>query len=223
MRHIRQEQLSIIPVGFQKKIKTKKIVIIGCGGVGSPLAELLVRGGFLNIVLIDFDKIDETNLNRQIYFEQDLGKIKSFALKEHLLKIDKNAKIQVFEEKISEKNISKVCTGSDLIVDATDNFKIRKIINDYAQTNEKSWLYNGAIKTEFITCLFYGKENMFSKVFPKEIKEEKAGDVGILASTTFAAASLAYNQVLKYFLEIKDDKLIKIDLWNNKIYEVKIR
>lgn len=222
MRYSRQEKLDFIPTNFQDKIINKKIILVGCGGIGSPLGELLVRGGFLNLTLIDNDIIDETNLQRQIYFQEDIGKSKSQTLKTHLLKINKTAKIQVFNNILEQTNIDKICKNCDLIIDATDNFKTRKLINNWCIKNKKDWLYNGAIKTEIISSLFYGKNNLFEKVFPENVCDESCCQVGILASTTYASAALAYNQVLKYFINKKENKLIKIDLWKNKIFEIEL-
>lgn len=223
MRYIRQEQLNFIPENFQNKIKMKNIILIGCGGIGSPLAELLIRGGFLNLTLIDFDEIEESNLNRQIYFEENLGEKKCLALKNYLIKINKKAKIKIFNKKLTKTNISKICKKSDLIIDATDNLEIRRVINSFSIKYKKDWLYNGAIKTEIISCLFYHNENLFDKVFNFAKKNEKATDSGILPSTTFTSASLAFNQILKYFLNIKEYKLVKLNMWTNQIYEVKLK
>ena len=75
-------------MSFYNNINKKQIAIVGCGGIGSPLAQLLVRGGFKNILLIDNDMIDESNLQRQIYDYEDIGTIKSTSLKFHLEKIN---------------------------------------------------------------------------------------------------------------------------------------
>lgn len=220
MRYSRQERLNFIPSNFQKKIKDKKIVIVGCGAVGSVLSQLLVRGGFLNLRLIDNDLIDETNLQRQIYFEEDIGYSKSYNLKKYLLKINKNAKIESFNTLLDETNIDEICDNCDLIIDASDNFQTRRLINNWSIKNLKDWIYNGAIRTEFISCIFYSDNNLFDKVFALNVSEESCCQFGVLASTTYACASLAYNQILKYFLQIKENKLIKIDLWKNKIFEI---
>jgi len=222
MRYIRQEQLDFIPNNFSKIIKNKKLILIGCGGIGSPLAEILVRGGFLNLILIDNDTIEESNLNRQIFFEEDINKSKSKTLHKYLLKINKNAQITSHKIKIEQNNIEDYCKKSDLIIDATDNFKTRKIINKFCIQNKKDWIYNGAIKTEVISCIFFHKNNYFNKIFNPNLIEEKAKDVGILPSTTFLSATIAFNQILKYFLNIKENKLIKINSWNNQIFEINL-
>jgi len=223
MRYIRQEQLDFIPKDLYKTTKNKKLILIGCGGIGSPLAEILTRGGFLNLTLIDFDKISESNLNRQIFFEEDINKNKSETLHKYLLKINKNAQIKSHNIEIDKDNINRYCKEADLIIDATDNFNIRKIINEFCVENQKDWIYNGAIKTQIISCIFYSQNNKFDKVFSSNLIEEKASDVGILPSTTFLAASTAFNQILKYFLGIKENKLVKINLWNNQIFEINLK
>lgn len=223
MRYSRQEVLPFIPKNFHLISKTKKIVIVGCGGIGSPLAELLVRGGFVNLILIDNDIIDETNLQRQIFFEEDIGEYKANALKKHLLKIDKESKIEDKIGLLNSKNIKDICLNCDLIVDATDNFSTRKVINEFCEQEKKDWLYNGAIRTEIVTCLFRGEKKLFSKIFPKEIQDESCCAVGILASTTFASASIAYNQIMKYFLGIEEFKLIKINIWTNQMFKIELK
>ena len=226
MRYSRQEtflkNIKNFTPNFQNSIKNKKIIIVGCGGVGSVLAQLLVRGGFLNITLIDNDIVDETNLQRQIYFEENLGELKVNALKEILIKIDKNANIKTFQIIIDEININKIALNSDLIIDSTDNFHTRKIINNYCETNKKDWMYNGAVMDEIISGIFYGKDKIFNKIFNKKINDVSCCNVGVLASTTHICASLAYNNTLKYFLNMKEKKLIKINLWNNKLHEINL-
>lgn len=224
MKYSRQDKiLEKIDEKFKDKIKAKTITVIGCGGVGSVLCELLVRGGFLNLNLVDLDVVDETNLQRQTYFEEDLEKPKVKALKEKLEKINPKSNISIFLDKVEKNNIDKFCNNTNLIIDATDSFQTRIIINNYCEEKGIDWIYNGAIKTELVTCTFYSKDKLFKKVFPSKLKEEVACDVGVLASTTYACASLSYNQVLKYFLNIKENKMIKIDLWKNTFHEVKLK
>ncbi len=227
MRYSRQtsflNSIQNIPENFYSEIRNKKIIVVGCGGVGSLLSQMLVRGGFLNLTLVDNDIIDETNLQRQAYFEENIGEGKAEALRENLLKIDKNANIKIYQLALDENNIKKIAMNCSLIIDATDNFETRRIINDYSEDKGKDWIYNGAVKTEAMSAIFYGNDKMFSKVFPKNAANISCCEVGVLSSTTSLSASLAYNMVLKYFLGIKENKLVKINLWNYKIYEIEIK
>ena len=215
MRYIRQDKF--FKKNISKNFSKKNIVVVGCGGVGSVLAELLLRGGFTNLTLIDNDIVDLTNLQRQIYTEKNLGENKSKALLKRLISINRDAKIKSISKILDEKNIESICFSFDLIVDCTDNFKTRKLINGFCEMNKKNWLYTGAVKSKFSLCLFLGKEKKFKKIFPKKIKDTSCCEVGVLSSTTFACASFAYNEILKYFLKEKLSGFVFFDLWRGKL------
>ncbi len=200
----------------------KKIVIIGAGGIGSVLSELLVRGGFTNLCIIDSDIIDLTNLQRQIYFKEDIGKPKVKALKDHLKKINPNTKIENKVSVLNKGNANTLLSGYDLIIDATDNFQSRKIINDFCILNKCDWIFNAAVKAQIMSCIFYATNNSFDLVFKNHIKDTSCCEVGVLASTTFIAGSIAYNNVLKYFLKINENVLIKFDIWNYQLHKINL-
>jgi len=213
---------------FQEIIKNKKIAIIGIGGIGSILCELLIRGGFLNLIIIDNDIVELSNIQRQIFFREDIGKYKIDAIENRLIKINPNISINKNKLLVNNKNINEICENVDLIIDATDNFKIRNIINNFCKENNKDWIYNGAIKSEIVSFIFkYSNKN---KIFNKYLKilkmldsEETENETfGILASTTFVSASIAYNQILKYFLNIEEYRFIKFDIWKNKCFNLNI-
>ena len=106
----------------------KKVCIIGCGGLGGYIAEMLLRVGVLRLTLIDPDVFDETNLNRQLFStEGGLGKPKVARAKKRLLSVDRNAQILDLREKLDETNAHKLLTGHDVVVDALDNLAARRI------------------------------------------------------------------------------------------------
>ena len=131
----RSEQL----LGKEKiaSLMDKTIVVIGVGGVGGTALESLARSGFKKFVLIDFDKVDITNLNRQILFTNaDVGKEKVLVAKEHLLKINPEFQIRTINAKIGETNIEDLNLGSvDFIVDAIDSVDGKLLIYEYAFKN----------------------------------------------------------------------------------------
>lgn len=207
---------------LQERIKDVKIVLVGCGGVGSVLAELLVRGGFLHVVLIDNDIVDATNLQRQSYVEQDVGSLKVSALARRLALVDSRVRVVEKPLVVDEKNIEELCLNAALIVDASDNFMARRVINGFCEKSEKDWLYTGAVQSKVVHCLFCGKDRLFDKVFSLPVKDESCCEVGVLASTTFIAASLAYTKVLQYFLGIRKKELVSFDVWKNTLSVVKL-
>lgn len=112
------------------KIKKTKLLIIGCGGLGSNVTNILIRTGFCNIILADYDKIEMRNLNRQIFFPEQCGKKKVFVLKKNLLKINSKAKIKVINKIIDKINLKKIILKEkpDIIIEAVDFEKTKKFI-----------------------------------------------------------------------------------------------
>ena len=167
--------------------------------------------------------LDLTNLQRQTYTEKNLGENKAKALLKRLISINKNSKIKIFTQVLNEKNIEKICKGSNLIVDCTDNFLTRNIINNFCEKNKKNWLYTGAVKSKISLCLFFGKEKRFNSIFPKKIKDVSCCEVGVLSSTTFLCASFAYTEILKYFLGEKLSGFVYFDFWDGKFEKFEVR
>ncbi|WP_426709379.1 sulfur carrier protein ThiS adenylyltransferase ThiF [Cetobacterium sp. SF1] len=110
-----------------------KIGIFGCGGIGSNVAMNLIREGIHNLILIDFDRVDLSNLNRQFYFQEDLNLYKPFQLEKNLKKI--NPAIEVFPiiEKIDSTNIDKYIDSCDILVEAFDNKEMKKLLIEHSK------------------------------------------------------------------------------------------
>ena len=205
-----------------KKIRKSKILIVGCGGVGSNLATLLARSNFLNLYLCDFDFVDKTNLERQTFFKEDLDKLKTKSLEKFLKKINPKINTKLFNNKFSKEKFTEFEKEKfNLIIDATDNFEVRYDIHEFSKKNKIDWIYSGAIKTKSVSYIFYYNENKFDKIFPKNVCDEKCCEVGVLPSTVLISASLVYNNILKYFLK-KENKFISFDSFNNNFFNLKV-
>ena len=186
-----------------------RILLIGCGGVGSILAEILVRGGFSNIELIDFDIVDKTNLQRQNFSQKDIGESKVEALKSYLVSINPLANIKIHGEKFTSNYFSQ--NTFSIIFDATDNIETRQEIHTFCLNNSIPWIYCGAIQTQSICYLVKNPENFnFEKLFPQNAKNQGCED-GVLGSSVFITASIAYGEFLKYLLGEESFSLIKFD------------
>ncbi len=113
-----------------KKLKKARIMIIGCGGLGSNIANMLIRSAFINIMLIDYDKVELKNLNRQQFYPQDIGEAKAEVLKKRLLNINPYAKIETVIDIIDEKKLKKLIKKfkPDIIVEAVDKAGFKKVI-----------------------------------------------------------------------------------------------
>ena len=144
-----EKQIILKKIGItgQKKIKKAKVLIIGMGGLGCPLLSYLASSGISNIGIVDHDKIELGNLNRQILFDtHDLGKYKVYQAKEKIKKIYNKIKIKTFKIKITKKNIESILKEYDIICDGTDNFSTRLLINDYCKKNKKSFIANKIVQ-----------------------------------------------------------------------------
>src|SRR3990170_6677422 len=139
----------IIPeVGMegQKKLKASSVLLVGTGGLGSPLCLYLAAAGVGQIGLVDFDQVDYSNLQRQVIFSvRDIGRPKLEAAKDRILEINPNTQVDSYETKLSSENALDIIRGYDLVVDGTDNFPTRYLVND--------------------ACVLLGKANVYGSIF----------------------------------------------------------
>lgn len=111
-----------------EKIRRTKIGIAGAGGLGSNCAQLLIRTGFCQFIILDFDRLEASNLNRQFYFSDQLGEVKVKALKDNLLRINPDAKINIREEKLTPENAATVFSECDVVVEAFDRPEYKRLL-----------------------------------------------------------------------------------------------
>ena len=138
-RFEKQIILKKIGISGQKKIKNAKVLIVGMGGLGCPLFTYLASAGVCNIGIVDHDKVEISNLNRQtLFISSDIGKYKVSQAKIRIEKIYKDIKIKIFKKKISSKNIDKILKNYEIICDGTDNFETRYLINDKCKKKKKN-------------------------------------------------------------------------------------
>ena len=208
-RFEKQIILKKIGISGQKKIKRAKVLIIGIGGLGCPLLSYLASSGISNIGLVDHDKIELGNLNRQILFDtSDLGKYKVSQAKIKIKKIYNQIKIKTFKIKISKKNIKSILKKYDIICDGTDNFDTRLLINDYCKKNKKILISAAISKFDGHLFKFNFKKKIpcFRCFMPQKPIQEMNCDVeGIFPPVAGIMGSLQANEVLKTILDLKDD------------------
>jgi molybdopterin-synthase adenylyltransferase len=208
-RFEKQIILKKIGISGQKKIKKSKVLIIGMGGLGCPLLTYLASAGIYSIGIVDHDKVELSNLNRQILFNtSDLGKYKVLRAKLKINKIYKGIKIRTFNQKIMTTNIKNIFKDYDIICDGTDNFNTRYLINDYCKKNKKI-LISAAI-SQFDGQLFkfnFKKGGPCFRCFmpEKPIQENNCETEGIFSPVAGILGSLQANEVLKTILGLKDD------------------
>ena len=216
-----EKQIILKKIGLagQKRIKKAKVLIIGMGGLGCPLLIYLASSGVCNIGIVDHDKVELSNLNRQILFNtSDIGKFKVNQAKSKINKIYKKKKIIIFKIKISNRNIDSIINNFDIICDGTDNFNTRYLINDYCKKNKKI-LISAAI-SKFDGHLFkydFKKKGPCLRCFmpEKPFEENNCETDGIFAPVAGIIGALQANEVLKTVLGLKDDLNANILVFNS--------
>ena len=206
-----EKQIILKKVGLigQQKIKKAKILIIGMGGLGCPLITYLAASGVGYIGLIDHDKVEISNLNRQILFtNNDLKKYKVLQAKKKINKIYKNIKINTFKVKLNSKNIRSILKNYEIICDGTDNYETRYLINDFCKNNKKI-LISAAI-SGFNGHLFkfnFKKRGPCYRCFMPESPdfENNCEANGIFSPVAGIMGTLQANEVLKTILSLKED------------------
>ena len=216
----------------QKKILRSKVLIIGMGGLGCPAADFLTRSGTGTLGIVDNDTVGLSNLHRQsLYNEKDLNQSKVKVSKKKLNSINSKTKINIFDYKLDKKNFKKIIKSYDYIIDGTDNFESKFLINDLSQ-NYKKILVTGAISKfdgHIFTFNFKNKNEPCLKDFYQEeiITDEilNCEYEGILGTVAGIVGTMLANEVLKQILNLGQNLngfILIIDLLNLKFRKVKI-
>ena len=230
-RFSRQIILKNIGTLGQKKIIQSKVLIIGMGGLGCPVAEFLTRAGVGSIGIVDSDNVDLSNIHRQsLYDINDLKKSKVIAAKKKLKKINSKTKVNCHKIRINKNNYNKIIKEYDYIVDGSDNFKTKFLINDFCKISKK-FLVTGAISKfdgHIFTFDFKNKKTPCIRSF---FQEEKISDdilnceyEGIMGTVAGIIGTIQANEVLKKILDIGknlDGKILILDLLNLNFRKVK--
>ncbi len=137
-RYSRQIVLKDVGPAGQKKIIKSKVLVVGAGGLGCPVIDYLSRAGVGNIGIVDQDKVSISNIHRQsLYNSKDIGRSKVAVLKKKIKLINPLIKIKIFKERITKENIEKIFKNYDFIVDGSDNFKTKFLLNKYSLKYKK--------------------------------------------------------------------------------------
>ncbi len=228
-RYSRQIVLKKVGILGQKKIHSSKVLVVGCGGLGTPVIDLLSRAGVGEIGIMDHDKVSISNIHRQVIFtSDDVGKYKVSILKKKISKINKNVKVKIYRDKAEDKNLGKILKSYDIIVDGTDNFKAKFLLNKFSLKYKKKLIIGAISKFEghIFTFDFNLKKSPCLKCFYQGEPSEGVLDCetdGILGSTAIITGSLQANEVLKAILNVGknlNSHILIIDLLNLKFRKV---
>jgi len=208
-RYSRQIILKKIGTIGQKKLLKSKVLIVGAGGLGSPVAIYLAALGIGKIGMVDKDKVEISNLTRQIIFStKDIKKNKSSTAIKKLKKINPDIKLKSYKENLTLTNIDRIAENFDFIIDGSDNFRTRFLINDYC-LRKKKILVSGAISKfdgQIYTFNFTKKNSPCLRCFipqaPTDLDIDNCEYEGILGTLGGLIGSIQANEIVKEILGV---------------------
>ncbi|MBW2704008.1 MAG: ThiF family adenylyltransferase [Deltaproteobacteria bacterium] len=232
-RYSRQIRFAPIGEAGQANIHASHALIVGCGALGSSMANMLVRAGLGRLTLIDPDKVEWSNLQRQTLYDEDdarAGRLKVEAAGRRLAAINRDIQIEVKAEEVTAANIESLVGRPDVILDGTDRFPVRYLINDYAVREGLRWIYGGCAashgtvlpiepgRTPCLRCLFPD--------LPDPNQAATADTVGIIAPVAQIVAALQVAEAMKWLsghAEVPRPVLYQVDLWSGNLQSLALK
>lgn len=232
-RYNRQMLWEPIGIEGQKKLKASKVLMVGCGALGTVLANLLARAGVGQMTIVDRDFIEVTNLQRQVLFdhediEQNLPK--SVAAAKKIAKINPDVSVEAVVVDVNHTNIEQLAAGKDLLLDGTDNFETRFLINDVAVKHNVPWIYGACIsamglamnilpgETPCLRCIF--------ETMPPPGMNPTCDTAGVLGPTVSVVSSWQAMEAMKLLTGNRRDLspyLFSFDMWDNRFQQLNVK
>lgn len=231
LRYSRHLIMPEVGMKGQKKLKASSILMIGAGGLGSPIGMYLTAAGIGTLGIIDFDVVDETNLQRQLlHGTNDVGRPKLESAKEKLSKINPNVKINLHETRLTSENALEIISKYDLVVDGTDNFPTRYLVNDACVLLGKPYVYGSIFRFEGQVTVFDSKNGPCYRCLyptpPPPGLVPSCAEGGVLGILPGIIGSLQALEAIKLIIDEGDSlvgRLLLFDALKLKFRELKLR
>ena len=231
LRYSRHLIMPEVGVEGQEKLKAAKVLLIGTGGLGSPAALYLAAAGVGTLGLIDFDKVDFSNLQRQIiHSTSSINQPKVESAKQRLAEINPNVKVVVYNEMLTKDNVMRIFKGYEIILDGTDNFQTRYLVNDACVFTKKPFVYGSIFRFDGQATVFYpGKGPCYRCLFaepPPPGMVPSCAEGGVLGILPGVIGVIQATEVVKLILGKGDlliGRLMLYDALNMTFREVKFR
>jgi molybdopterin/thiamine biosynthesis adenylyltransferase len=228
-RYSRQVLFKEIGLEGQQRLAGARVGLVGCGATGSALALLLARSGVGLLRIVDRDYVEPSNLQRQALFDEEDAREslpKALAAARQIARFNSQITVEPHVADLTPANCADLLGDVDLILDGTDNFETRYLINDYAVKNSVAWIYSAAVGSYAVTLnVLPGETACLACVFPDPPRGtvETCETAGILNSAVNLVASLAATEALKYLVGARARmrrSLLSWDVWSNERAEV---
>ena len=229
-RYSRHLLLQEIGVKGQKRLKAAKVLIVGAGGLGTPLVQYLAAAGVGTIGIIDHDEVEESNLQRQVmHGTRDIGRPKVASAKDTIRQINPNVKVETYNMRLNAENAEEIISGYDVVADASDNYPTRYLVNDTCVLLGKPDVFGAMYQFEGQVSVYYAKEGpcyrcMYPAPPPAGLVPSCAmgGVVGVLPGVI---GTLQANEIIKLIVGGGKNligRVVTFDAWNLKWRELKI-
>jgi len=223
-RYSRQELFSPIGEEGQQKIREKHVLIIGAGALGSANAEMFVRAGVGTVTIVDRDYVDWSNLQRQqLYAESDVENNlpKAVAAKKRLEEINSEVRVEALVQDVTAEELEELVTNVDVMIDATDNFETRFIVNDIAQKYSIPWIYGACVGSYGLSYTILPSKTPCLSCLLQSIPLGGAtcDTAGIISPAVSLVVSHQVTEALKLLVEDYEslrDGLVSFDVWKNE-------
>jgi adenylyltransferase/sulfurtransferase len=228
-RYSRQVLFKEIGTAGQQKLTGARVVVVGCGATGSVLASLLARAGVGTLRILDRDYVEPSNLQRQSLFDENDAREslpKAIAAARQIARFNSQIVVEPHVADLTPANVDSLLRGCDLILDGTDNFETRYLINDYALKNSVAWIYAAAVGSYAVTMnILPGETACLACIFPESPRGtvETCETAGILNSAVNLVASIAATEALKLLVGARSKMrrtLLSWDVWSNERAEL---
>ncbi|MFP5226273.1 MAG: ThiF family adenylyltransferase [Acidobacteriota bacterium] len=228
-RYSRQVLFTGIRPEGQERIGRAHVAVVGVGATGAAAASLLARAGVGTLTLIDRDFVEESNLQRQVLFDEADARDalpKAEAARRRIAGFNSEIQIDAQVADLTPNNIHALLSGAEIVLDATDNFQTRYLVNDYAVEQGKPWIYAAAVGSYAVTMnVVPGETACLACIFPEPPggTVETCDTAGILNSAVNLAASIEVTEALKWIVGAREKMrrtLLACDLWTNEWSEV---
>lgn len=225
-RFDRQARFAELGLAGQARLFESRVVLIGAGALGGVLAQTFVRSGVGTLVLCDRDVVCETNLARQVLFEErDVGRAKVAAARDTLSRIGGPTELVTHAVHVDATNLEELCEGADLVVDGTDNLQTRYLVNDWAVSEATPWVYGGVVGASgLVLAIVPGRGPCLACLFPEPPPPgtlATCDTAGVLLPAVGAIASMQAGLALRLLACPDDDtlepRLIELDVWSGNV------
>ena len=217
-RYSRQIVIPQIQESGQERIRNAKVLCIGAGGLGSPALMYLAAAGVGTIGIVDFDTVDETNLHRQVlYGQSDIGKKKVDVAKSKIEESNPLVSVSTYPVRINPSNVLEIMAGYDIVIDATDNFATRYLINDAAVLLNKPYVWGSVNRFDGQAAVFWSSLGPCYRCLhpepPAPGTVQNCADAGVLGVLCASIASIQVNEVIKAITGIGELQIGKLMIY----------